>query len=80
MNSDSEFYENKEYEVERITIHPQYHPGQLRKIDEMFNGIHLMFPGNLFNDLAIIKLQDQIEIEKFDHIGTICLPHHAQVC
>ena len=40
MNSDSEFYENKEYEVESITIHPQYHPGLLRKIDEMFNGIH----------------------------------------
>ena len=33
VNSDSEFYENREYEVESITIHPQYHPGLLRKID-----------------------------------------------
>lgn len=32
MNSDSEFYENKEYEVKTITIHPQYHPGKLQII------------------------------------------------
>ena len=36
-------------------------------------------PGNLYNDLAIVTLQDKVETEKFSHIGTICLPHHAQV-
>ena len=79
MNSDSEFYENKEYEVKTITIHPQYHPGKLQIIFLVTSDVVFFLSGNLYNDLAIIKLQDQIKIEKFNHIGTICLPHHAQV-
>ena len=28
VNSDSEFYPNREYAVSSIAIHPQYHPGE----------------------------------------------------
>ena len=28
VNSDEEFYANREYEVSRIIIHPQYHQGK----------------------------------------------------
>ena len=62
VNSDDEFYPNREYEVDTITIHPQYHPG------------------NLYNDLAIIKLQEKVDTDELPHIGPICLPHPAQVC
>ena len=86
VNSDAEFYANREYEVESITIHPQYHPGQEYNISATIPVFQsnpltssLLSPGNLYNDLALVKLQEKIEIEKFDHIGTICLPHHAQV-
>ena len=35
--------------------------------------------GNLYNDLALVTLQEAVDTDKFSHIGPVCLPHHAQV-
>ena len=34
--------------------------------------------GNLYNDIAIVKLKSEVEVDNLAHIGPICLPHHAQ--
>lgn len=34
--------------------------------------------GNLYNDIAIVKLKTKVETDNLIHIAPICLPHHAQ--
>ena len=80
VNSDSEFYPNREYAVSSIAIHPQYHPGEWLSGTSFAKCCrHLYSTGNLYNDLALVTLQEAVDTDKFSHIGPVCLPHHAQV-
>ena len=34
--------------------------------------------GNLYNDLAVVRLASRVDTDQHPHIGPICLPHQAQ--
>ena len=78
MHSDTETFTNVEMDIRSIHHHPEFHAGLSRSCHH-HHQVTVHFSGNLYNDIALVKLAGSVDLASNPHISPVCLPDGFQV-